>query len=162
MFDHWSRKIARATEQLSQWATTIEPGSYNYWAHMPKLLKPACPRTRAPNRRSYHNETPMCNWRVAPTHCKSLHSTKDSAEQKKKKKIFFFNGTSQDFSEPLWWGNISYSSQWRGSLNSLFLKILVLFILGLTPNYSIWLPWLPLIPGRGTKVFVKPFTLIFI
>ena len=30
------------------WACALEPRSCNSWAHMPQLLKPSCPRTRAP------------------------------------------------------------------------------------------------------------------
>ena len=30
------------------WACALEPGSHNYWAHIPELLKPKCPRARAP------------------------------------------------------------------------------------------------------------------
>ena len=40
----WSRKIARATKQLSQWATTIEPArdtGNSTRAHVLQLLEPA-------------------------------------------------------------------------------------------------------------------------
>ena len=30
------------------WASALEPGSLNYWAHVLQLLKPLCPRTHAP------------------------------------------------------------------------------------------------------------------
>ena len=31
----------------NDWAWALEPKSYNYWDHMPKLLKPESPRTHA-------------------------------------------------------------------------------------------------------------------
>ena len=46
----WSGKIPPAVEQLSLCATTTEPMSHNYWAHVPWLLKPThlepCSATR--------------------------------------------------------------------------------------------------------------------
>ena len=47
-FEAWSGKIPHATEQLSLCATTTEPARHNYWAHVPRLLKPVCPRAHAP------------------------------------------------------------------------------------------------------------------
>ena len=51
-FDLWSEKIPYAMEQPSPWATTtwvsaLEPGNHNFWSHVPKLLKPTCPRASA-------------------------------------------------------------------------------------------------------------------
>jgi len=51
-FDPWSRRTARAAEPLSLCTTTtepcaLEPGSSNYWAHVPQRLKPMCPGARA-------------------------------------------------------------------------------------------------------------------
>ena len=44
-FNPWSGKILHATEQLSPyWAYALESRSCNYWAHMPRPLKPVCPR----------------------------------------------------------------------------------------------------------------------
>ena len=48
-FDPWSRKIPTccgATKPMhhNYQACAIDPGSHNYWAHMPQLLKPALPR----------------------------------------------------------------------------------------------------------------------
>ena len=33
------------------WACALEPTSHNYWAHVPQLLKPVCPRARAPQQK---------------------------------------------------------------------------------------------------------------
>ena len=49
--DPWSRKIPRASEQLTPCTITtgvcaLEPGSHNYCAHVLQLLKPAHPRAR--------------------------------------------------------------------------------------------------------------------
>ena len=62
------------------WACTLEPASHNYWAHMPQLLKPVCPRATCRNywacmlqllkpaclepvlhhnKKSHHNEKPV-------------------------------------------------------------------------------------------------------
>ena len=37
----------------------LEPGNCSYWAHMPQLLKPTCPRAHAPQQKKHHNEKPM-------------------------------------------------------------------------------------------------------
>ena len=52
-FDPWSGRIPHAVEHLkstshSSWAHSLEPGSRKYWAHVPQLLKAACPRAHAP------------------------------------------------------------------------------------------------------------------
>ena len=41
-------RIPHAMEQRSPCATTNEPANGNHWAHVPQLLKPACPRAQAP------------------------------------------------------------------------------------------------------------------
>ena len=43
-------------------ASTLEPGSYNYWAHMGQVLKPMHPGEAAASEEDEH-----CNWSVAPT-----------------------------------------------------------------------------------------------
>ena len=66
-FDPWARKIPRAMEQLSPWATTTEPiyalesGTRNYWAHVLWLLKPEHSRACAPQQ-----ERPS-QWAALPT-----------------------------------------------------------------------------------------------
>ena len=40
----------RATQPVCHkyWTCALEPTSHNYWAHVPQLLKPTCPRAHAP------------------------------------------------------------------------------------------------------------------
>ena len=40
------------------WACTLEPASYNNWAHVLQLLKPACLEPVLYNKRSHRNEKP--------------------------------------------------------------------------------------------------------
>ena len=56
-FDPWSRKIPRATEQLSLGTTTKE--AFLLRAHRPQLLKPTCLETALHHKRSHHDEKPM-------------------------------------------------------------------------------------------------------
>ena len=56
-FDPWSRKIPHAAEQLSLWATTIEPVLYGPRAELPRV-KPVHPRLLC-NKRSHGNEKPV-------------------------------------------------------------------------------------------------------
>ena len=50
------------------WACTPEPRSCNYWAHVPQLLKPVCPRAHAPQReKTLQWEAWVPQWKVAPT-----------------------------------------------------------------------------------------------
>ena len=53
----------RATNTMhhNYWACVLEPRNLSYWAHLPQLLKPACPRAhRLRSKRSH--------WKVMPTH----------------------------------------------------------------------------------------------
>ena len=52
----WSRSAHLSVQGIQVWSLLREdptclwatkPGLHNYWAHRPKLLKPACPSTRA-------------------------------------------------------------------------------------------------------------------
>ena len=42
----------------NDWACALEPASYNYWAHAPQLLKPACVEPMLLNKRSHQSEKP--------------------------------------------------------------------------------------------------------
>ena len=66
----------------NSWASTLEPASCNYWAHVPQLLKPMIH-----HKRSHHNEQPaQCSW-IAPSRGsegKPVCSNKDPAQPKTK------------------------------------------------------------------------------
>ena len=71
-FEPWSRKIPHSSQQLSHncWACALEPGSHNYWAHVPQLLKPTRLEPVLRNKRSHCSEKPALQWKVAPAPCK--------------------------------------------------------------------------------------------
>ena len=69
-FDPWSGKIPHATEQLSLWATTVEPARPSYWAHVLQLLKPSGPEACAPRQnKPLQWEALALQWRVVLAHC---------------------------------------------------------------------------------------------
>ena len=45
--DPKGRRVAKPVHR-SYWLHALEPGSCNYWAHVPQLLEPVHPSTRAP------------------------------------------------------------------------------------------------------------------
>ena len=61
----WEDPTCRRTTKTMRhnyWACALEPMSHNYWAHVPQLLKPACPEPMLPTReattmRSLHTTT---------------------------------------------------------------------------------------------------------
>ena len=60
----------RATKLMSHnyWTCALDPASRNYWAHVPQLLKPSCPRSSAPQQEKPPQwEAWALQWRVAPT-----------------------------------------------------------------------------------------------
>ena len=90
--DSWSGRIPHALEQLiSTCATIPEPvlwslGNYNYWAHVPRLLKPMRPRAhtrqgKPPQRGAYalQRERSPCSLKLE----KSPRSNKDPAKNLK-------------------------------------------------------------------------------
>ena len=74
----------RATKPVypNHWACAPEPGSCNYWAYVPQLLKPERPRACAPQQ-----EKPPQWGAHAPQLEKSPHSNKDPAQSKGKKML---------------------------------------------------------------------------
>ena len=78
--DPWSGKTPHAAEQLSLCTTTTEPVLWsNYWAHEPRLLKPVCPRVRAPRREKplqCEARAPQLESSPCSSQLKSLHSQK--------------------------------------------------------------------------------------
>ena len=70
----------------SYWAHALEPWSLNYWAHVPQLLKPACPKALseqvnppqwealAPKLENNHHPMPQLE--------KSLHNNDDPEQPK--------------------------------------------------------------------------------
>ena len=68
-----------ARVRRSHWACALEPGSCNYWALEPQLLKPICPRAHAQHHERRCNENPLHHsWRVAPV-CHNYRKAKDPA-----------------------------------------------------------------------------------
>ena len=66
------------------WACSLEPRSWNYWAHVPQLLKPEHPRAR-----TLQQEKPLQREAQAPqptTRGKPLQEQRCSTVKKKKKK----------------------------------------------------------------------------
>ena len=59
------------------WACAPEPGSHNYWAHMPELLKPMCPRAHV-----LQQEEPLQWESHVPQRESSLHSLQQDKSQK--------------------------------------------------------------------------------
>ena len=41
------------------WACTLGPPNHSYWAHVPRLLRPACLEPVLRNKRSHRNQKPM-------------------------------------------------------------------------------------------------------
>ena len=81
-FDPWIQKdptCQGATKPVrhNYWTCTVEPGSCNYWAHVPEIQKPARPRAYAPQQ-----EKPP-QWEIRASQLeKSLYTNEDPAQPK--------------------------------------------------------------------------------
>ena len=76
----------------NHWACALEPGSRSYWAHMPQLLKPVCPRAHALQKGrppQWEARAPqVAHSPQSPQPQKSPRSSEDPVQPQMKKHLF--------------------------------------------------------------------------